>query len=154
MASRIDDLRPSPRPATPGAPVAVLASTNTWNAYNNFGGRSNYINADHLPERAADLLLPLDQQLDADGRLPVPGTERTDVDEDVRLRVSHLAETDQVNTRFAQHVVYAFEQVRLHVRRHLADLVEEKRAAVGLLEAPDALLVGARERPLFMPEEL
>ncbi len=36
-------------PRTPQAPIAVLASTNTWNAYNNFGGRSNYINADHLP---------------------------------------------------------------------------------------------------------
>ncbi|HEV3262612.1 MAG TPA: N,N-dimethylformamidase beta subunit family domain-containing protein [Gemmataceae bacterium] len=30
-------------PARPQAPVAVLASTNTWNAYNPFGGRSNYI---------------------------------------------------------------------------------------------------------------
>lgn len=38
-------------PAAPGAPVAVLASTNNWNAYNNFGGRSNYINAAGLPER-------------------------------------------------------------------------------------------------------
>jgi N,N-dimethylformamidase len=36
-------------PARPAAPMAVLASTNTWNAYNNFGGRSNYINADRLP---------------------------------------------------------------------------------------------------------
>ena len=36
-------------PAQPSAPVAVLASTNTWNAYNNFGGRSNYINATCLP---------------------------------------------------------------------------------------------------------
>ncbi len=36
-------------PATPTAPVAVLASNITWNAYNNFGGRSNYINADELP---------------------------------------------------------------------------------------------------------
>ena len=27
-------------PATPSAQVAVLASTNTWNAYNSFGGRS------------------------------------------------------------------------------------------------------------------
>jgi len=27
----------------------VLASNITWNAYNNFGGRSNYIHADHLP---------------------------------------------------------------------------------------------------------
>jgi len=37
-------------PARPSSPIAVLASTNTWNAYNNFGGRSNYINADRLPD--------------------------------------------------------------------------------------------------------
>ncbi len=36
-------------PAAPQSPVAVLASTNTWNAYNNFGGRSNYLNAAALP---------------------------------------------------------------------------------------------------------
>ena len=29
--------------------LAVLASNITWNAYNNFGGRSNYINPDRLP---------------------------------------------------------------------------------------------------------
>lgn len=38
-------------PATPQAKIAVLASTNDWNAYNNFGGRSNYINPNGLPER-------------------------------------------------------------------------------------------------------
>jgi len=38
-------------PRAPRAKIAVLASTNTWNAYNNFGGRSNYVNADHLPAR-------------------------------------------------------------------------------------------------------
>jgi len=32
-------------PAKPQAGIAVLASTNTWNAYNPFGGRSNYIMA-------------------------------------------------------------------------------------------------------------
>jgi hypothetical protein len=36
-------------PASPSNPVAVLASTNTWNAYNSFGGRSNYVNARGLP---------------------------------------------------------------------------------------------------------
>ena len=36
-------------PARPGAKIAVLASTNTWNAYNNFGGRSNYVNPEGLP---------------------------------------------------------------------------------------------------------
>jgi hypothetical protein len=35
-------------PARPEAPLAVLASTNTWNAYNPFGGRSNYIMAAHM----------------------------------------------------------------------------------------------------------
>ena len=32
-------------PARPRSAIAVLASTNTWNAYNAFGGRSNYIMA-------------------------------------------------------------------------------------------------------------
>ena len=36
-------------PAKPTAPIAVLASNITWNAYNNFGGRSNYIHPDKLP---------------------------------------------------------------------------------------------------------
>ena len=36
-------------PASPTCGVAVLASNITWNAYNSFGGRSNYINADQLP---------------------------------------------------------------------------------------------------------
>ncbi|MBI3839294.1 MAG: carboxypeptidase regulatory-like domain-containing protein [Planctomycetia bacterium] len=36
-------------PAKPQAKIAVLASNITWNAYNNFGGRSNYIHADCLP---------------------------------------------------------------------------------------------------------
>jgi N,N-dimethylformamidase len=36
-------------PAKPSQRIAVLASNITWNGYNNFGGRSNYINADRLP---------------------------------------------------------------------------------------------------------
>lgn len=36
-------------PAKPTAPIAVLASDLTWNAYNSFGGRSNYIHADRFP---------------------------------------------------------------------------------------------------------
>ena len=38
-------------PSRPQSKIAVLAGTNTWNAYNNFGGRSNYVNADRLPNR-------------------------------------------------------------------------------------------------------
>ena len=36
-------------PASPSAKIAVLASDITWNAYNSFGGRSNYIHADRFP---------------------------------------------------------------------------------------------------------
>jgi hypothetical protein len=35
-------------PPKPRVAVAVLASTNTWNAYNPFGGRSNYIMASRM----------------------------------------------------------------------------------------------------------
>ena len=38
-------------PRKPGADIAVVEATNTWNAYNNFGGRSNYINAAKLQDR-------------------------------------------------------------------------------------------------------
>jgi hypothetical protein len=37
-------------PRQPESRTAVLASNITWNAYNSFGGRSNYIHADRLPE--------------------------------------------------------------------------------------------------------
>lgn len=36
-------------PAQPAAEIAVLASNITWNAYNSFGGRSNYVNQAGLP---------------------------------------------------------------------------------------------------------
>jgi N,N-dimethylformamidase len=36
-------------PLKPQARIAVLASNIAWNAYNNFGGRSNYIHPDRLP---------------------------------------------------------------------------------------------------------
>jgi len=37
-------------PSEPQSEIAVLTSDITWNAYNNFGGRSNYVNQDGLPE--------------------------------------------------------------------------------------------------------
>jgi hypothetical protein len=48
-----------------------------------------------LFERAAYLLLALDHELDADRRLAVPGAQRPDVDEDVRLRVGRAATVDR-----------------------------------------------------------
>jgi len=38
-------------PAEPSASIAVVEATITWNAYNNFGGRSNYINAARMQDK-------------------------------------------------------------------------------------------------------
>ena len=38
-------------PAEPTSKIAILASNITWNAYNAFGGRSNYINPVRLPAK-------------------------------------------------------------------------------------------------------
>ncbi|MGX5851450.1 N,N-dimethylformamidase beta subunit family domain-containing protein [Mesorhizobium sp. PL10] len=38
-------------PAAPTAPIAVLTSSLTWNAYNHFGGRSNYMHPVALPAK-------------------------------------------------------------------------------------------------------
>ncbi len=46
------------------------------------------------------------------------------------------------------------KQLRLQVRRHLADLVEQQRAALGHLEEADLVGVGAGERPLLVAEQL
>ena len=46
------------------------------------------------------------------------------------------------------------QDLRLRALAHVPDLVEEERAAVGLLEPADAQPVGARERALLVAEEL
>ena len=38
-------------PAAPQSDIAVLASNINWNAYNNYGGRSNYIHPVELPDK-------------------------------------------------------------------------------------------------------
>ncbi len=46
------------------------------------------------------------------------------------------------------------QQLRLHLERQLADLVEEERAAVGDLEAAERALDGAGEGALLVAEQL
>ena len=46
------------------------------------------------------------------------------------------------------------QQLHLHRRLHLADLVEEQRAAVGELEDAACGVVGAGERALLVAEQL
>ena len=51
---------------------------------------------------------------------------------------------------FLQHA----QQLRLHRQRHVADLVEEQRPAVRLLELAEMTRGRAGERALLVPEQL
>ncbi len=54
-------------PATPTADIAVLASDINWNAYNSFGGRSNYIHTSEFPETpTVNARLELNRYIHAD----------------------------------------------------------------------------------------
>src|SRR5262245_36728010 len=46
------------------------------------------------------------------------------------------------------------EKLGLERERHLADLVEEERAAIGRFEEADLALVGTGERSALVPEQL
>ena len=74
----------------------------------------------------------------------VGGRDHTRVDAHVAL----AAETREFP------VLEHLEQLRLQRRVHLADLVEEDRAAMGVLELAELALLGARERPLLEAEQL
>ena len=63
-------------PSSPKAKIAVLASSNTWNAYNNFGGRSNYINPGGLPPLpTVNARLDLGRYTDAAGPWSIPDSQ-------------------------------------------------------------------------------
>ena len=69
-------------------------------------------------------------------------------DPDVDLDRARRAEP--LDFAFLQHA----QHLGLRLGAHVADFVEEDRAAVGLLELADLLLGGAGERPFLVPEEL
>ena len=63
-------------PNRPQADIAALASDINWNAYNSFGGRSNYIHPDHLPPTpTVNARLELKRYIDPEG-VQYEGNER------------------------------------------------------------------------------
>jgi hypothetical protein len=92
-------------PARPTAPLAVLACNINWNAYNNFGGRSNYINADRLPDAPiVNARLELGRYVDAEHHTwGCPSYAPLSFDRPEPLNDVNLAEkiTDPVEGRMA-----------------------------------------------------
>src|SRR4051812_47569097 len=70
--------------------------------------------------------------------------------DDAHIHLHLLVAADPIKAAVGKHA----EEARLQLRRHVADLVEEERAAFGLLKATAALLLGAGERASLVTEEL
>ncbi len=118
-------------------------------------------------EGAADLLLPLDHDLDPDRRLAVPGAERTDVHQDVRLRVGRASSEDRAvalgrleRRRLPLRLVADRARRRSGVEQHRGrtrrrrDLADDDRRGVGQLERADLLdarVTEAARRPRRVP---
>jgi hypothetical protein len=98
-------------PRRPSAQIAVLACNITWNAYNSFGGRSNYINADELPAvPIVNSRLELGRYTDAEHHTwGFPSYASLSFDRPEPLNDTSLAEkiTDPIEGRMACHVAPA-----------------------------------------------
>ncbi len=70
--------------------------------------------------------------------------------DDAHVHPHRRVPADPIELAVCQHA----QQPGLRLRGHVADLVEEESAAVGLLEAPLAPRRGAGKSPLFVAEEL
>ena len=127
-------------PSKPSADIAVLASNINWNAYNNFGGRSNYINPQKLPptpivNARIDLARYTDQvfsEYDSDHYAPL-SFDRPElinhIDEDVEI-------TDPIEGRSACHVCPAEWRLFgwLEKEGYQYDLYAETQFHSGLLD--------------------
>lgn len=98
-------------PVRPRAKIAVLASNMTWNAYNNFGGRSNYIHPDKLPATpTANARLELKRYTDPD-HVNYDCTDYAPLSFDRPEPINHVPEhvqaTDPIAGRAACHLAPA-----------------------------------------------
>src|SRR5690606_3422920 len=81
--------------------------------------------------------------LDLLGEVAVGGGDDADID----LEAARRADAGEAP------LLEDAQELGLHVQRHLADLIEEKRAALGRLEEARLLLVGAGEGASLVAEE-
>lgn len=98
-------------PAVPSTNVAVLAANINWNAYNNFGGRSNYIHPDEFPPTpTVNARNDLKRYTDSDHRI-YSTDDYAPLSFDRPEPINHVPEnveaTDMISGRSACHVAPA-----------------------------------------------
>jgi hypothetical protein len=147
-------------PARPAARIAVLASNITWNAYNNFGGRSNYIHADKMPptptvNARAELARYQDPAFgtwNAEEYAPLS----FDRPEPINHIPEHVAITDPIEGRAACHVAPAEWRLLGWMEREGFgyDLYAETQLHAGLLNLDAYRVLVASTHPEYWSREM
>jgi hypothetical protein len=147
-------------PGAPAAPLAVLASNLTWNAYNNFGGRSNYINPEGLPPApTVNARLELKRYTDPDSvtydrdLYPALSFDRPEPINHIDLRAQV---TDPIEGRAACHVAPAeWRLLGWLEREHFAyDYYAETQLHEGTLKLDDYKVLILSTHPEYWSREM
>jgi len=147
-------------PARPSAKIAVLASNITWNAYNSFGGRSNYIHADALPPTpTVNARLELSRYNDpefgtwsAEAYAPLS----FDRPEPINHIPEHVQITDPIEGRAACHVAPAEWRLLGWMEREgfQYDLYAETQLHAGLLDLDRYRVLVASTHPEYWTADM
>ncbi|GBC82933.1 hypothetical protein HRbin10_02071 [bacterium HR10] len=117
-----------------------------------------------MDDQRADVLAPLAQGGDVN-RIDIQAVEEIEPEppgldgllqvhvrggDDAHVGLDDLIPADARELAILKHA----QELDLRARTQLADLIQKERAAVGLLELPDATRAGVGEGPALMPEQL
>lgn len=147
-------------PAKPQAPIAVLAANMTWNAYNNFGGRSNYIHPIAMPPTpTVNARLDLDRY-SSDEHMQFSADDYAPLSFDRPELINHIPEgaeiTDPVEGRSANHVCPAEWRLFGWLEREGFDydLYAETQFHSGVLNLDDYKVLMISAHPEYWSKEM
>jgi hypothetical protein len=147
-------------PAKPTARIAVLASNMNWNAYNNFGGRSNYIHPIAMPPTpTVNARLDL-KRYTSDVHMEFSAEEYGPLSFDRPEPLNHVPEgtkiTDPIEGRSACHVAPAEWRLFGWLEREgfAYDLYAETQLHFGALNLDDYRLLIISTHPEYWSHEM
>lgn len=138
-------------PSTPTAKIAVLCSDLNWTAYNNFGGRSNYIHPQGLPPTPtvyarSELVRYTDGTSAAYSAMAEPVRQSLDRPELINLVPEDAQANDPIEGRAANHVAPAEWRMLAWMEREgfAHDVYTETQLHSGVLDLDryDVLVLG------------
>lgn len=147
-------------PERPSAPIAVLAGDLNWNAYNNFGGRSNYIHPEGMPAvPTANARMELDRYLHPE-RAGYVVNDYAPLSLDRPELINHLPEgeriTDPIEGRAPNHIAPAEWRLLGWLEREgfAYDLYAESQFAKGMLDLDSYKVVITGPHPEYWTRDM